>query len=332
MSNAVREMLKKKKAQIASKSSDFRPLTFPQGRTEFRILPSWKPLDEAGEQQAFWAEYGKHYIKKIVGGKEEMAAVVACPDKTFAKECPVCDLVDKGLADARLQGMEPSKAPAYQSRATQKFLLNVLMLTGPTPTTPVVVTVGSQIFEQIIDIYEEYLNSDIDILDIETGVNLVVNRTGSGQSTAYTVQASPKGSSPITIPETLPNIDSMIELDFAKGGERKAVVALSEIVGVEPPDDAEYASSSIAGALTHDSDAIESDVIEGTLEEDDDIEDAIAEIEEEAKATPPPKASAKPKAAAKPKPESVAEETVDLDEEDFDALLSDLDDIDEESA
>lgn len=339
-SSAMRDLMRKKKAEIKSRSGgDFKPASLKNGRNEIRLLPSWRKPSVDGEPVAFWAEFGQHWVKKIppTGGKAKVEAVHVCPEATYGQECLICEVIGRGVSSAKDIGDDDRIDLIKESNASQKYLVNALLLNDKElANTPTTFAFGPQIFEQICDIWQEYDNEGIDILDPDEGVTLIINRSGSGMDTSYTVQASPKGRSAIedkSVLENIPNIDEQIAVEFAKATEKKALRAICDVTGVLPSafglTGAHAISGSTVPALTS---GIADDDIEH-VDSDDlaDLEDELVDEEVvtdaeiiEAEEKPVAKAG-KPKAEAKPKVE--AKPSVD-DTDDFDSLLSELDELD----
>lgn len=341
----MKELLREKRNQIASKNSNFRPVTLPPGKSLIRIMPSWRPAAD-GEAQAFWANFGQHWIKTEKGGKPQ--AVFVCPDATYDKPCDVCSMVKAGKASFEERGDTENAELIGESGAAQKFLINAQVISGPDKDSVTIVSIGSTLFGQILDIMTEYDEEGINILDPKTGIDIIVNRTGSGFDTKYTAQASPKGPraiSPSLVDKTN-NLDEIIAVEFARGGETKALSKLGGVLGLSGES---FAAS--APALTYKEDAIESEA-EGGYAEYEEVDEAAMEeeleldeiLEEEAaKIAPAPvaakaasatvkaaaaKATAKAApAAAKAAPAPARAKSTPAVEDDFDSLLAELDDM-----
>lgn len=161
---ALRDKLKT--ADIGGRRSGwFNPKT---GRNVVRILP------EVGDMEYFYQPVGKH---QLPGDKQ-----VHCPSFTSEGElpCPVCEIVDQ-LYKA---GDKGSKNLADQLRVRKKFWMNVIDRNNE-DAGPLIFPAGPVIFGAISTIIADPDYGDI--MDVETGIDLVIERSGEGLSTEYQV-------------------------------------------------------------------------------------------------------------------------------------------------
>lgn len=306
MSNPLLDMLNQKKKQLDTKGNDFKPFRPPKGKTVLRILPSWRGLDEDGNPQPFWHDFGSHWIKAIdpKTNKVKVQAVFVCPDKTFGKECEVCATIGAAVNHAKDLGDENMEKLVKQSNAAENYLLNVLNLSGPEGerTTPITMQCGNVIFKQIVALMTTYLEEGIDITSIEEGVDLILERTGDGMDTEYTLNASPKGSRKQQYTGELPDIDAIIAAEIAKNKQDRALGGLSRAIGIEPPK---------AGAALPGPNSGSTSASAGSILDEAEAEDAEFEPTETT-------------AAATEPDESTAEVEEEVNEDELEALLSSL--------
>jgi hypothetical protein len=311
MSNPLLAMLAKKKAKLDSKGNDFRPFRPADGKTIIRILPSWRGLDEDGDPNPFWHDFGVHWIKALDDkGAEKVQSVYACPDRTFGEECEVCATIGAAVNYAKDLGDETMEKLVKQANAAENFLMNVQVLSHQDKAqklVPVVMQCGSVIFKQVLAIMESYLDEevDIDITDLDKGVDLIIERSGKGRDTEYTVIASPKGSRKTKITGELVDIDKIVATEFAKNKEQRAIAGMSKAIGVEVVGAASSTTKETkaiappASSILDEADAEEAEIIE---------EVAVAEVEE----------------VAEVETAEATEETDELGDDELDDLLADL--------
>jgi hypothetical protein len=283
-----------------SRSSKF--VKLKEGKTCLRILglPGKK----------FWADMGVHWIKTELNGKP--VAVVGCHDMVHETPCDVCEAIAKASAVVH---DDESLALIKEWRAKRSILVNALVRSGPDKSdSPQIVELTSTCFGDVLSIVETYAAEDIDILDLKSGVDLVVERKGSGKDTTYTVMVAPKSFPvPANILEGLHDLEAAIEKEHFKGDERKALAAIANMTGVTVG--ARLAGPSRTDLLTGPAGVVEDAVIEEAV------------VEELAKAgARAPSPSITPAKAAKAAPSFSSSATAEVD--DIDAMLASLGDLD----
>lgn len=295
MSNLA-ELLKNKRQEI-NESTGFRQKAVkpPQGKSIIRILPTWKT---DGSQQ-FWHDFGNHYVKDEKG---DLKAVYVCVDKTYNRPCEICEAIRKSYDHAATDGQIKA---LDESKASGRVVLNALMRagTGADPKKPFLLDISPKMFGQIIDIWEEYG----DIFDVEEGLDLVFNRTGTGMKTEYSVQPCPPKKNTPTVSKAV--IDQIVDLDEwaaqeFEAGAKKALTAVSATVGLLA---APSSSSSSTKAISSDG----SLGAESEESDDDGLEDILDADYEEVSDEP---------ASSAPVNESV-------DDDELDDLLGDLENL-----
>lgn len=240
MSNALIEMMQKKKAQMSAGRDDFRPFKPGMGQTIVRIMPPWRKAPAEGHDKLFFHDFAQHWIKALDGGKEKIQAVYTCPEKTFGTQCEICATVLAAKQHAKDIGDDELAALVDEAYASQQYLLNVLVLNHPDTaqrTVPTTMQVGKSIFEMITEILLTYIEEGVVIFDLQTGVDLVITREGSGrENTKYRVVASPKGSRPVgKMTGEIPDLDAIIAAQMMRNNEQKALNGVAKAVGLPAP-------------------------------------------------------------------------------------------------
>lgn len=312
-------------------ASSGKAVKLKEGKTVIRVLG--KP----GE--VFWAENGVHWIKAEEKGKP--IAVVGCHDIVHGTPCPVCAAIERATASVT-DDDELKLVKDWKAKKT--IYICALVRSGPDKSDqPQVVELTPTTFGKILSILEEYAAADIDMLHPTTGFDLTVERTGKGLNTEYSVNTTPK-SDPFDpkLLENLPDLKAIIEKEFFRGEENKAVTAIGNISGVSMGT----AGPALAAPAAAKAPALAGP---GTIVEDAVIEEAINEIEaspptapvataeltpeqrlaaaKAAKAAAAAKPATPPKAAETPKVEAPPTAT-ELPKEDVDSLLKELDELD----
>lgn len=245
---SIQDLIAQKQKEMAAKKSRQNTLKPQPGSHSYRILPSWRG---DGEGQ-FWHDMGMHFIKTAESGTKP-AAVYICTEKTFGKPCDVCDAITKSLA---VSADDKMTEKLKEARSSQRYLMNVLHLSGPEPTKVQVLEVGQGVFQDICNLVVEYG----DITDLENGVDIKIKREGSGLDTEYSVLPAAKSQPvPKTALANLVNLDDWVAQENPTGNT-KALTAVGSIIGVLPPASSNAAlASSRPAALADLSDAEDAD-------------------------------------------------------------------------
>lgn len=310
MSTALMEKIRAKRKDIQAKTGKRDDvLRVPKGKHKFRILPCHPDSAELGE---FWADFGQHFIKsdeKNEQGNFKVKSVYVCVDKTFGKPCPICEgiesLVPQATDDDAMNLLEESKCKRAE------VLINVLHRTGDKPDTPQILQLTPTTFETILGLMEEY----DDITDLNEGTDIIIERSGVGLNTKYTVMPAAK-SQPVSedVLTQMTDLKAYVLQEHDEGLKR-ALTALNATVGLLD------APMTAAKAISHKK--VDDDMA-GVMDGEFDEMEALDGLDDEMEVAAP-KAKVKAK-AAKPaaKKAPVVEETTDDDDDDMDALLADL--------
>lgn len=222
MGQSIQDLIAGKQKDMAAKKSRQNTLKPQPGTHTYRVLPSWR----GGDEKQFWHDFAMHFIKSS-DGTTKPAAVYICSDKTFGKPCEVCEAAKKLMAVSTNDDMTKQLKEALSA---QRYLLNVLHLTGTEPEKVQTLEVGQGVFESICGLIGEYG----DITDLNEGTDLKITRTGTGLDTKYTVMPAAK-SKPVSpkVLTQLPNLDEFVAQENP-AGETKALTAVGAIAGLLP--------------------------------------------------------------------------------------------------
>jgi len=173
------------------------------GENRVRVLPPW--TDTGVHAGTFWREVWQHW--KV---SEEESGPLLCPKKTPGADntdCPICDYVDS--LRAKKNDVNAQEA-AKDLRAKVAYLMSIIDLADPVytakdtadwkkdrPDTDCPFVVGGpkvQVYAATSTIYEGIasmvLSNDMDITDMESGHNVIINKIGNKDpmKTRYGVQ------------------------------------------------------------------------------------------------------------------------------------------------
>lgn len=175
--------------QAAEWGNDAPMLYLQPGSTMVRILPAYS---EAG---VFFRKIVKHRVRS--GGQ---TFVCACPQEMEGVYCPICtkaqEMKDSGDQIKMKQAKDHLKPQV-------KYLYNVLVYSAPankqgkTPEFgPVyVMEAGIMVHKALVSMDTDAMTGWVDITNFETGVNVVIKRTGNGLDTKYEVTPTGHGRS-----------------------------------------------------------------------------------------------------------------------------------------
>lgn len=221
------EMLAKKSSAIKGAIGNREKAVSPEaGVSRYRILPSWRKNADGTPalDEQFFHEFGQHFIKGV--GETKPKAVYVCLEKTYGRDCPVCQKIADGISasfdDDVINALKEAKAAG-------KVLFNVLLTESTDPHTPKILqvppTVAAQIFDTIAECGEETLSLD-------AGRDFIIERTGTGLSTKYAVRVAPKASVvPSSVMGKLHNLDEWVKQESDEQ-ERRALASVSAVAGL----------------------------------------------------------------------------------------------------
>lgn len=194
-----------------------------EGKNRVRILPNPDP------ELPFWHDLGVHWIKPEKNAKP--MAVVGCHDHTYDKPCPICVAIDKA---AKLTTDDDELEVIKEMTARKQVLVNALMRNGENPNDPVVLGLTSTTFSNLCSIIEEYAEEFGDVLDLKNGLDFVIERTGKGLDTKYSIMPAPKSEAVgKDVMSRIVDLKEFVSQEYFRN-DTKALNAIAEITGVAP--------------------------------------------------------------------------------------------------
>lgn len=232
---SLMELIAKKKQDInaGKRQKTVKP---PENRSRWRILPTWR---KEGEQ--FWHDFGQHFIKD---GKGDLKAVYVCVDKTYGRPCQVCDAIGAGI---RASSDDDMVKMLKEANAAARILVNALHIDGDNPNEPVILELGPMAFNEILNIVTEW---GADVVSLDKGMDMVIERTGKGMQTRYSVNVASK-SQPVdaAVMKKIVNLDEYVAQESEEQA-RRALMNLSAASGMLPAPSATPAGKPSMAELT----------------------------------------------------------------------------------
>lgn len=316
---ALLEMLRGAKNKYSRSTGKI--VKLKEGKTTIRIL-------QADPEKPFWQDLGVHWIK--AGQNEKPVAVVGCHDVVHEMPCPVCTAVEQALKSAV---DDDSVKIIKEWKSRKSVLIAALIRSGSDASDePQIVEITPTTFGNILSVLEEYA-SEGNVLDPEDGIDFVIERSGKGLDTRYTVMPAARSKPvPEGVMEKIPDLKEFVEKEFFRGEDTKALNGIASITGINirsltGPRGTSLLTSragTVEDAVVEDAPAAKAPVY-SEVDPPFDVDDAPA-----SKTLKPKPAAAKPAPAEKPEPKP-AEETTDfnsaLSEDELNALIGELDDI-----
>jgi hypothetical protein len=168
----------------------------PEGKSKLRILPPWSEAGEVGYQSA------SHWR---IPPNDRMFNCL----KIINKECPLCEMVEVMRQKA---GKDKDKKKKINEYAAKKSIYYNVVVRGEEEKGVQIMRSGPRLYENILSyLYDEDYD---DVTDIDNGMDCVIERTGQGLDTSYTVKFGPKQSPLHEKPEVAQRfINGMFDLD-----------------------------------------------------------------------------------------------------------------------
>lgn len=242
---AISEALKKLVAQSANKykASGGKASKLAEGRNVLRFIPS------KDSNPQFWRDLGIHWIKATLDGKP--VAVVGDCDFTYQQPSVINTAIDMAITHA----MDEDSKKLYTEWKTKKSVLaNVVNRTAGEEVQTLELTTTT--FGKVLDQVMLYAEEGVDILDPNTGYDIVITKSGKGLNTSYDVAVAPlapgKTFKAVTKEqlEGAADLDAFIASNFFRGEEQKALNFIAQIAGVRVPTLAVAGSATPTAALT----------------------------------------------------------------------------------
>lgn len=222
-----------------------RTVKLKEGKTTVRIL------QQPGEDQ-FWRDLGVHWIKFEKEGKP--VAVVGDCDTVYGRPSQINAAIEKA---AKAAVDDDTLKIIKDWKARKSVLVDAIIRSGPDASEdPQILEITPTTFSTVLSIMDEYGDEFGNILDLEKGLDLVIERKGKGLDTEYTVMPAPK-SKPVStaVLAKWQNLDEFIEREFFRGEETKALTAIASWTGLDltgiggPSATAARLSAPVAGAM-----------------------------------------------------------------------------------
>lgn len=321
MNAALLQKLKDAKNKYASRGTNV--FKFKEGKTHIRILTGAIGSRTDKDASEFWRDLGVHWIKQSADGKP--VAVVGCTEVVSGEPCAICNAIE---ASGGSQTDDETLNLMKEWRARKNVLIVALIRSGSEANeeTPQICELTPGTFSDICSVLETYTDEENDPLDLKTGMDLIIERTGKGKNdTKYKVMPAPKSKPvPAAALDNMPDIDAHIQKEFFRGDEPRALRAIGVITGVDTsrmiPKKAAAPMLTGASAATVAAAAIAGADVSEVVEDED---DGSIPLRVPAKAAAAQKAGA----AAPVKKSAPVAEPVDLSEKEADEILSELDNL-----
>lgn len=273
MALTLMELIAQKKAALKSGNRQ-KTVKPPEGRSRWRILPGWDAANPA-----FYHDFGQHFIKD---NTDTLKAVYVCVDKTYGKPCDICAALGAAIRattdDDQVKILEKSKASG-------RILLNALQVDGATPNEPAILELSPNTFAEFLNIVTEW---GVEVLDLVGGKDIIIERTGKGLQTKYSVQVAAKSADvSADVMKKVVNLDEYVAQESAEQAQR-ALANLNAVAGMLP---APTAKPSLADLSIDDIDDAALAELEGTATRVADEPAAAAKPAEKAAAVATPAAA-----------------------------------------
>lgn len=310
----------------------------PKGKTTIRIL-------QRDPNAVFWRDSGQHWIKTEKNGKP--VAVTGCKHAIYGKPCEICTAIDAAMKSA---SDDESLAIMKEWNVKKGVLVEALIRSGADASEePQVLELTPTTFSTILGIADEFNEEYGNIFDLDTGMDLVIDKTGAGLDTKYAVYGAPKSKPvPAAARKNVIDLEEWIQKEYFKGDEPKALNAIVSMSGISLPNSISGRTSKLltsAGAKVADEEEL---IVPGKKKAAVAIEDQEQEVlltpkSQRAKVTPAedvevtqiieaeneaaPAPAPKPAAKAAPAPAAKKDDDfgAPLAAEDIDDILGDLD-------
>lgn len=220
MALSLMELIAQKKAALKSGNRQ-KTVKPPEGRSKWRILPGWRTDGDP----TFYHDFGQHFIKD---GTDTLKAVYVCVDKTFGKPCEVCGALEHAIKNTSDDTMVEL---LKKSKASGRVLLNALHVDGDKPTEPQILELSPNTFAEFLNIVQEW---GAEVLDLDGGKDVIIERTGKGLQTKYSLQVAAK--SVVVSADTMKKVVNLDEYVAQESEEqaKRALANLNAVAGMLP--------------------------------------------------------------------------------------------------
>jgi hypothetical protein len=232
--------LKNAKAKYSRNAADSYRLK--EGKTRLRIIPYIGKGKQTGPNGEFHCDVGVHWIKTALGGKP--VAVVGDCETTYGTHNPINDAIDAAAQVAKTVDDEMVKLVS-EWKARKSVLMNALIRTKGssdasedevkilelTPTT------FGDLCGKIETFIDEGGAAEDEVLSLSDGIDIIIEKTGRGMDTRYSVMPAPGKSAPVdpSVVEKVNDLPEFIRSRYFRGEEQKALSAIEAVTGISAP-------------------------------------------------------------------------------------------------
>lgn len=228
MASHLEELIAKAKQKVDSKNRA-KTAKLPDGRSKWRILPPTSPTAD------FYQDFGQHFIK---GSDGKVSAVYVCVDKTYGKPCAVCGAITHAISSVRDDEMVKI---IKESNAGARVLFNAVQVDGPNQDAQIL-EVPPTVFNEYVRLLSEW---GAEIMSLDSGRDIIIERTGKGIGTKYSVQVAAKATAmPKNVMDKAVDLAEYVKQE-SEDGKNRALQNLNAVAGLLA---APSASGSTAGA------------------------------------------------------------------------------------
>lgn len=308
---SLKDRIAAQRKQIADNKAAFlRSYRFKPGKTMIRILPG------TAEPEDFSVEYGAHYIKDP-RDSSKLLAVVGDAEICYGKPDPVRQAITDYIHAANERGDQDGAKAAKEWLARRSYVMNILIIGGADKENEGKVVpweATSNQYDSVLSVIETMLEADTDPFDLNAGLVLVVERTGTGvNDTKYNFMPFPNAAKypanqthldqrhdlvayrdskfGTSVTKALGVMSQMLGYDVSQTAVGAALTANAPAAGAlaapasNTPAAAAKAAAAAAAAETEASSDLDADL--AALDESDNVTDAVfEEVEPTAQAAP----------------------------------------------
>ena len=211
MSNLLALIRGKRKEMAEKRASRGVDIAKMQNGVQYlRIFPDF---DDA--EGVFFHPFGMHYAKTKEDGKEKVVASI-CRSVAFGEPCELCNTLME--AKAVHKGNKVMEEVIQDSRSSFRYLVNGALTATPdikTADKGQLIELPQTVFEDILKLIDEDMTDVIgNPLSATDGYCYMINRTGAGRETRYSVSPS-RREGKAAIPEELKtgvlNLESFVK-------------------------------------------------------------------------------------------------------------------------
>lgn len=231
--SSLKDKIAAQRKQIADNKAAFqRSYRFKVGKTMIRVMPG------TDDPEDFAIEYGAHYLKDP-RDNDKLLAVVGDAEICYGKVDPVRQAITDFVHRCNERGDEQMAKNAKGWLAKRNHVMNIKVIGGAdTENAGKVVPweASENQYDSVLSVIETALDAGQDPFDMNGGLVLVVERTGTGvQDTKYTFQPFLNSAK---YPATQADLDARHDLKAYRDGKfgtsvTKALGVMSSLLGYD---------------------------------------------------------------------------------------------------